>query len=95
MTNSPSTGGSDAVAASLTVDVRLERSRVRRRRARQDRRPSDKWSARSRRRAVQTVFVCAGALLLMVAALYFTLSHEGSGPQGSERGMVTGARLAA
>jgi hypothetical protein len=77
----------------LTVETDRVRVRVRRRLPRQGR--QQQWTSRSRRRAVQMVFVCAGALLLMVAALYFTLSHEASGAQGSRSGGVVGARVAA
>lgn len=95
MTNSPSSAGSETVAALLEAGPRGERARVRRRRAHPGHRPAEKWTPRSRRRAVHTVFVCAGALLLMVVALYFTLSRGDAGPQGSTRGIVVGARAAA
>jgi hypothetical protein len=95
MTNSPSSAGSDTVVAPLAAGLRRERVRVRRRRARQGHAASEKWSPRSRRRTLQTVFVCAGALLLMGAALYFSLSHQGAEPQGSVRGVPVGARGAA
>ncbi|HEY4393862.1 MAG TPA: hypothetical protein VGP64_07365 [Polyangia bacterium] len=44
---------------------------------------------------MRTAFVCAGALLLMAAALYFSLSHQGGGPEGSARGLVVGVRCVA
>jgi hypothetical protein len=79
MANSPPTGGSDAVAAPLEGGMRRVRVRVRRRRARDGQRWRSSWT-RSRRRNLRTVFVCAGALLLMGTALYFSLSSLGSGP---------------
>jgi hypothetical protein len=93
MTNSPSTGGGNAAAAQLTVEADRVRVKVRRRRARQGQQP--RWTARARRQTVQMAFVCAGALLLMAAALYLSLSHQSAGPEGSGRGMVVGAHLSA
>jgi hypothetical protein len=95
MTNNPSSAGSDTVAATLVGDLRPEHVKVRRRRARQGHRSQERWTVRSRRRAMQSAFVCAGALLLMAAAVYFTLAHESSGPEGSARGILVGARSAA
>lgn len=87
MTNGPSSAGTDMVAAPLAPELRRERVKVRRRRARQGHRPSEKWTARTRHRAVQMAFLCAGALLLMAAALYFSLSRASEGP-GATRGVV-------
>jgi hypothetical protein len=94
MTNGPSIAGSDAVAPPLEVELRRERVSVRRRRARQGHRPNGKWTAGSRRRAVRMAVLCTGALLLMAAALYFSLSHESAEPAAA-RGGVVGARSAA
>jgi hypothetical protein len=94
MTNGPSIAGSDVGTAPLETQFRRERVTVRRRRARQGRRPRGAWTTRSRRRAVQMAALCAGALLLMMAALYFSLAHENAGP-GAARGGVVGGRGAA
>ncbi|HEY6477503.1 MAG TPA: hypothetical protein VI456_13060 [Polyangia bacterium] len=93
MTNGPSSAGTDMVAAPLVAEPRRERVKVRRRRARQGHRPNERWTARTRRRAVQTVVLCAGALLLMAAGLYFSLAHASAGP-GATRSVV-GVRGAA
>jgi len=92
MTDSPFTGGSDAVAARLTVEKDRVRVKVRRRRPRQGQQP--RWTARARRRAVQIGFVCAGALVLLAAALYFSLSYLSAGP-GIPQAGVAGVRSAA
>jgi hypothetical protein len=94
MTNGPSSVESDVVATPFVDGLQRERVSVRRRRARQGHRPNARWTTRSRRRTVQTVFLCAGALLVMAAALYFSLSRESAGP-GAARGGVVGVRSAA
>jgi transcriptional regulator GlxA family with amidase domain len=86
MTNSPPTGGSDAVAAPLAVAVDRVRVKVRRRRPRQGQQA--KWTARAHRRAVRIAFVCAGTLLLLAAALYFGLSYLSAGPGIPEAGVA-------
>ena len=71
-------GSSDsAFPDPITVRTR-EHVVVRRRRSTRARSPN--WIARaSMRRTLRIVAVCGGALLLMVAGLYFGLSHQDGG----------------
>jgi hypothetical protein len=95
MINGPSNVVSETVDFPGRQAGYRERVTVRRRREWEGLRFRKNWTASPRRRAVQTVFVCAGALLLMAAALYFSLSLQNAGPGESVRGVVTGARGAA
>jgi hypothetical protein len=90
MNETPSTGGSDAVAAPLAVGMRRVRVRVRRRRARPGGRGHSRW-IRSRRRALRTAFLCAGLLLLMGTGVYLSLSLLGA-PPSNPRSVVNPRR---
>jgi hypothetical protein len=75
MTNDPSIAGSDTLVPPLGPEVRRQRVKVRRRREGHRHGQQAKWKARSRRRAVQTAFLCTVALGLMTVGLCLGLSR--------------------